>query len=963
MTADSGPIDTGPIDLQHIGAGLPIGEYRADLEAGLADGAMVVQAPPGTGKTTFVPPLVAALPATDAAGDARPNGAHPNDGSAGRVIVTQPRRMAARAAARRLCQFTGTRPGQVAAHTVRGESTLAPSTRIEFVTTGVLVRRLLTDPELGGVDAVVLDEVHERHLDSDLLVAMLCELAQLRDDLRLVAMSATLDAERWSDLLTRGTGRRVATVQVPSVLHPLEVRWAPFGEPATDGTRVDRRFLDHVSRQTCQAVTTLTNDPGTGNTCGSADEGTRQPHADDGPSASSTDAPPCALVFLPGAWEVEQVAAHLRTALPQVEVMTLTGSMSLRDQDQVLTAPTRPRVVVATSIAESSLTVPGVRLVIDSGLAREPRLDRGRGMTGLVTVRESRAAAIQRSGRAARLGPGVAVRCLAAEDWAGMDAEPAPEIKHADLTGPLLTLSCWGAPCGEGMALPDPLPPDQVRDAVEQLRVMGAVDEQGRPTRWGRRLALVPTSPALARGLLTGAQMVGARAAAQTVAALELGERAAEADLPGLVHALRSGNHRASPQWRVQVRRLEQIARDQGSQQPGTAGASLAQPGRTEPGPTDHGRAGDAAGPTSHGAASPGGGSAGDADDAVALVVALARPQNVARQRGAGSRNYLLASGTAADLPVGSPLTGAQWLAVADVSRTTRRGQSGAVIRSAAPLAPEHAMQAAQGLEVTEEIATWQDGAGRSGGGKVQGRLVHRLGAIELSSTPITVGGQAARDAVVAALHEHGLGVDGHGVLTWSAPADMLRRRLGVLHRVMGAGVMGAGADNAGSAGGGWPDVGEAALIDRAREWIDLDAVAAGRPFSPAAGLRALLPWPQASHLDDLVPDTIEVPTGSHIRLAYPEVGDDSPPVLAVKLQECFGWTTTPVICDGRLPVLLHLLSPARRPLAVTDDLASFWANVYPQVRAENRGRYIKHPWPEDPLTATPMRGTTRSGR
>ena len=174
---------------------------------------------------------------------------------------------------------------------------------------------------------------------------------------------------------------------------------------------------------------------------------------------------------------------------------------------------------------------------------------------------------------------------------------------------------------------------------------------------------------------------------------------------------------------------------------------------------------------------------------------------------------------------------------------------------------------------------------------------------------------------------------------------------------------MGAGADNGGGAGGGWPDVGEVALIDRAREWIDLDAVAAGRPSSPAAGLRALLPWPQASHLDDLVPETIEVPTGSHIRLAYPEVGDDSPPVLAVKLQECFGWTTTPVICDGRLPVLLHLLSPARRPLAVTDDLASFWANVYPQVRAENRGRYIKHPWPEDPLTATPMRGTTRSGR
>ncbi|AOH46687.1 ATP-dependent helicase [Cutibacterium modestum] len=315
-------------------------------------------------------------------------------------------------------------------------------TKVEFVTTGVLLRRLLNDPDLTGVDAVILDEIHERHLDADLVVAMVCEVAQLRDDLIIVAMSATVDSSGWATLL--GGAEPAPVVEVASALHELEVEWAPAAGTAVESWGVSREFLGHLGTVTVNALNHHT-------------EGS-------------------ALVFVPGAREVDHVVTDLRSRLSEtcIEVVGLSGSMSTREQDHALSDPGNVRrVIVSTAAAESSLTVPGVRLVVDSGLSREPRLDRGRDMTGLVTVRESRASAVQRAGRAARLGPGVAVRCLCAQDWAAMDADPAPEVDHADLVAPLLSLAMWGSPRGEGMALPTPLPQDRVAAAEAELRDLG----------------------------------------------------------------------------------------------------------------------------------------------------------------------------------------------------------------------------------------------------------------------------------------------------------------------------------------------------------------------------------------------------------------------------------------------------------------------------------------------------------
>ena len=429
----------GP-DLARVGAGLPVAAYRDEITTALHGGRAVIVAPPGTGKTTFVPPLVASR-------------------CSGRVIVTQPRRVAARAAARRLATLTRTRPGEFASHTVHGESTTTRDTKVEFVTTGVLLRRLLSDPDLTGVDAVVLDEVHERHLDADLVVAMVCEVAQLRDDLTIVAMSATVDSSGWAAFL--GGVEPAPVVEVASALHELEVEWAPAAGAAVESRGVSREFLGHLGTVTVDALDRHT-------------EGS-------------------ALVFVPGAREVDHVVADLRSRLAGIDVVGLSGAMSAREQDHALSDPGNVRrVIVSTAVAESSLTVPGVRLVVDSGLSREPRLDRGRGMAGLVTVRESRASAVQRAGRAARLGPGVAVRCLRAQDWAGMNADPTPEVDHADLVASLLSLAVWGSPRGEGMALPTPLPQDRVAAAEEELRDLGAVDAEGRITARGRHLATFP---------------------------------------------------------------------------------------------------------------------------------------------------------------------------------------------------------------------------------------------------------------------------------------------------------------------------------------------------------------------------------------------------------------------------------------------------------------------------------------
>ncbi|WP_309131016.1 ATP-dependent helicase HrpB [Brevibacterium sp.] len=899
-------------DLASIAAGLPAAALIDEVDrAGLGRfPRLVVEAPPGTGKTTLVPPLIAEhIIAGHETSGSQGTGGRSSRGTAGRVIVTQPRRMAARAAARRLAQLTGTHLGGDIGFTVRGESKTSARTLIEFVTTGVLVRRLLADPELDGVAAVILDEVHERHLDTDLAFAMCRELVDLREDLSLVVMSATLDAAQW------GARLGAAHLSVAAQIHPLAVRWAPPARRPLDARGVTWDFLDHVARTTLLAL----------------DE---HRHGD-------------VLVFAPGAREVEEIAARILRGLPEgkpdsdIEVHTLTGRTPSHSQDAIL----RPhategvrRVIVSTSVAESALTVPGVRIVVDSGLARGPRLDTRRGMSGLVTTRESKASGLQRAGRAARLGPGVVYRCLSESDWAALPEHTPPEVLTSDLTSAVLDLAVWG---GDAGLLPDPLPEGPRRLAEGNLVALGALEMAGaleptgalepakreaatafRVTDLGRRIARIPASPWSARGLLDGAAMLSATRAAEAIATIESDQRAPGADLVEKLKELRrSGDRR----FRQEVARFERLADGQ--------------PSRTSLSP-----------------------------DELGLVVALSFPQQIARRRSASDSEYLLASGTAASLPRNSPLASSAWLAISEVGLSTGR----AVIRAAAPIDQDTAEFAAAGLLTTTEEATFDQG-------RVRAVRHHRLGAIELSATPIRASTVLARKAVAESVRERGA----QAVLRPGQEFEGLRRRIGLLHAVYGD---------------PWPDVQWAHLSRTLTDWAPaaLDRIASGT--DPASidlisALRTLLPWPEAGRLDELAPAALTVPSSSRIRLDYPDPDAADPvlpgdpafpgggadkaaatetkgrgpaiagPVLAVKLQECFGWTTAPTVCEGRVPVVIHLLSPARRPLAVTSDLASFWTNAYPHVRAENRGRYPKHPWPEDPWTAPAQRGTKGSGR
>jgi ATP-dependent helicase HrpB len=873
MTSPNGRHSTAPataFDLQAIGAGLPFADSLAALAEALggAGGTAVVQAPPGTGKTTLVPPLLANLLAHLARS--------PVAGRPRRVVVTQPRRVAARAAAHRLSALDGSPLGSRVGYTVRGERQAGPDTVIEFVTPGILLRRLLADPDLPAAGGVVLDEVHERGLETDILFGMLAEVRQLRDDLAVVAMSATLDAPRFAGLLgDRDGGGPAPVVDCPSALHPLATEWRPAPGQRLDGRGVTRAFLDFVAETAADA------------------------HRQALTADSSTDA----LVFVPGAWEVSHVAAglHSRTG-PGIDVLELHGRVGAAEQDRAVSgrpAGENARIIVSTDLAESSLTVPGVRLVIDSGLAREPRRDAGRGMSGLVTVSCSRASADQRAGRAARQGAGTVIRCYSQQAFGAAPAHVTPEILVADLTAAALVMACWGSPRGTGLTLPDAPPEHAMEDAMEVLHELGAVSGDGYATGAGRTLAGIPVDPRLGRALLDGAAAAGQKAAAEVVAAVAGDARAPGADLPRLLSGLRSDKGPAGRRWADESRRLQALARQ--------------------------------ASPLSDGPALP---ALTEKSEVVGAVVALAFPDRVARRvPGDGPERYLLSSGTRAGLPAGSSLAGHEWLAVAEVSRGEGRdsGGTGAVIRAAAPLSAGLAESAASHLVAeTVEAAFTQ--------GRVTARRVRRLGAIVLASTPVRPSPAEGRAAVAAAMQKEGL-----TALKWSTAAAAFRRRLAFLHRELGE---------------PWPDVSDAALLARLQDWLgpELEALAAGADLTAVdlgEPLRRLLPWPEAARMDELAPEWLDVPSGSRARIGYPEWSDvTAPPVVAVKLQECFGLTATPRLVNGRVPVLFHLLSPARRPLAVTGDLTSFWSGPYAQVRAEMRGRYPKHPWPEDPWSA-----------
>ena len=930
-----------------------------------AGACLVLTAPPGTGKTTLVPPLLADVLA-DVPADAPQ---HAQERRPGRVVVTQPRRIAARAAARRLADLLGEEVGGTVGYAVRGERRAGPDTRIEVVTAGLLLRRIQRDPELSGVDAVILDEVHERSLDSDLLLALLADArAALREDLTLVAMSATLDADHLRNILGGSSGGAshgssdgaAPLVEVPGRLHPLEEVWAPPGRTGRLGPRgVPREFLAHVAATVERALAERSGD---------------------------------VLVFLPGAREVDDVVSRLRGAAPEgVDVLPLHGRLPASAQDAAL-APSpagRRRVVVATNVAESSLTVPGVRVVVDSTLAREPRLDVARSMSGLVTVGVSRAAGVQRAGRAGREGPGVVYRCCSPTDWARSPLAPTPEILSADLTGAALELAVWGVPDGAGLAWVDEPPAAALAAAREALERLGLAGADG-VTPLGRAVAGLPAGVREARALLATAPVLGARRAARATALLTADLRAPGGDLTALARQVRTGGA-GSGAWKAEARRLEQAYRRAAAEQSGAP----EDPGSESGGPqapdalgvsglpgTGRGREGAGRPDGVGGDALRGGDGAGahDLESAVALVAGTAQPQWIARRRGpapqAGKEaHYASVAGTGLRLPSGSALAESEWLAVAGVDLTSGRGD--ALIRAAAPLAEQAALELAGAWLAEEERTVWE-------GGRLRTERLRRLGAITLTTTPGPPPGPAAvAEAVVARVRAEGADA-GLGVLPWDEEALGLRARLALLHEHLGE---------------PWPDMSDAALAERAEEWLApavtrLAGQAGGsggpgrsgesasgsgsRRFSlerldVAQALRALLPWPQAARLDELVPERIEVPSGSQVRVDYTaavggaagsvgsaEAGRAGRPVLAVRVQECFGWAATPRIVEGRVAVLLHLLSPARRPVAVTDDLASFWEQGYPQVRAEMRGRYPKHAWPEDPWNAPATRGTGR---
>nr|WP_231686526.1 ATP-dependent RNA helicase [Corynebacterium deserti] len=762
------------------------------LQEQLVDGPknLVVHAPPGTGKTTLIPPFVANVVCF--AGHSEPK----------KVIVTAPRRVAVRAAARRLAALDGSRLGEKVGYSVRGDH--VEGTLVQFMTPGVLIRQLLNDPELGGVGAVIIDEVHERQLDSDLLLGMLAELSELRDDFSLIAMSATLDSDKFARLLNA----EVLTAQAP--IHPLEVIYVPAPAARLNERGVNWDFLDHIAQQTHTA--TLNSDDS-------------------------------ALVFVPGVAEINRVIDSLHH-LGHSNVYPLHGQLSAAEQDLALSPSAGQRIIVSTPIAESSLTVPGVRIVVDSGLARSPKRDASRGMTGLVTTSCAQSSADQRAGRAGREGPGTVIRCYSRDDYSHFTKFVAPEIQSADFTQAALWLGSWGTSPDELPLLDQP--PHAAWSAAQQILAhIGAVKGDA-ITPLGHRLSTLPLAPQLGASLL------------------RFGEQAAE--VLAIVAEGPKGDVDKHSAPKREVERLRRLA------------------------PASVGRA-----------------SAGQ-------IVGAAFPQLIGRKTSDGE--YLLASGTRATLTEPG-LKDASWLAVASINRTHR----GAVIRAAARIEESHALEIIGVQETTR--AEFIDG-------KVQARALKTAGAIELSSTPTKPSKDAAQAAIADAISREGL-----ALFHFSDTAAALRDRLAFAHIHLGE---------------PWPDLNHA----DPQMWLapEIEALATGarvHAIDMYQPLMRLLPWPAANNFDQLIPSHLVVPSGHSHAIDYSQASG-SRPIVRVKLQECFGLAESPTVCG--VPILFYLLSPAGRPLAVTDDLSSFWSGPYDQVRAEMRGRYPKHPWPEDPWTA-----------
>jgi ATP-dependent helicase HrpB len=819
-----------------FGAPLPIDPALPQITAALRDtNAAVLVAPPGAGKTTRVPLVLIEEPwATNK-----------------KILVLEPRRLAARAAAERMAATLGEKVGETVGYRVRFGSQVSHKTRIEVVTEGVFTRLVLDDPALEGVAAVLFDEFHERSLDADLGLAFARDAQQgLREDLRILVMSATIDGARIAKVL--GNAPVIAS---EGRSFPVETRYLGR-DPRTP---IERAVAEAVTRS-------LRADPGS------------------------------VLAFLPGAAEIRRTETLLREQVkdPMVDIVPLYGGLDLAAQNQAI-APTsagRRKVVLATSIAETSLTIDGVRIVVDSGLARVPRYEPDVGLTRLETVRVSRAAADQRRGRAGRTEPGVCCRLWDEPQTASLEPYAKPEILAADLSSFVLDLAQWGVNDLGKLAFLDAPPSAALAEAKALLTELGAIDAQGRITEEGRKLNRLPLPPRLARMVVdAAAEGAGARAADIAAILTERGLGGDDADLGHRLDAFRRDRSRRGEEAQRMAKRWAEEA----------GGARSAE----------------------------------KFDLSVGAILALAYPDRIAKSRGAGGA-FLLANGRAGNVDPASALMREPFLVVAELAGTAAHAR---VLLAAAISLVEIESRYGERIESREDISF--DNASAS----LRGRRSRRLGAITLDDRPMKI---VPDDEAARALAQ-GIARLGVARLPWTNTLKQWRDRVMFLRRAEGE---------------EWPDLSDEALAACADEWLAPHLLAKTALGDVTAGdletaLDAMLPWPLKRRLDAEAPTHFAAPSGSSVPIEYEA---EEGPKLSIRVQELFGLDKHPSIAAGKVPLVLELLSPARRPVQVTRDLPGFWRGSYAAVKAEMKGRYPKHPWPDNPLSSPATRRAKRPG-
>jgi ATP-dependent helicase HrpB len=826
---------------------LPIVDVLEDIRTTLRQGdELVLEAPPGAGKTTQVPLALLAEPWLQGQ----------------RILLLEPRRIAARAAAERMAELLGEKPGETVGYRMRMDSCISQKTRIEVITEGVLIRLLQDDPSLCGIGLVIFDEFHERSLDADLGLALCLEGRKLFSDLRqqplkILLMSATLDGSRIAELVNKAPIISSAGRQYPVTLR--------YG----DSFRFDQDIVERVSQTVCDALAQETGS---------------------------------ILVFLPGQAEIRRCATQLhRLVDKRVVLAPLYGDLSLADQRLAIApmADGRRKVVLATSIAESSLTIEGIRVVVDSGLARQSAFDPRTAMSRLQTRRLSRSSATQRAGRAGRLGEGVCYRLWSESQQAELAAHSEAEINQAELSSLMLQLYCWGVDDPADLSWLDIPPRAACKQAVDLLLLLGALHQEGERrmvTAHGKAMAALPLHPRLAHMLLKGRALGWSELACDIAALLadrDIGPRGS-ADIV-LRLALLNGQRAADRQQQGLLMRLKK-QRQQFSR---LLAASAAVAGKVQI----------------------------TADPAVLL--AFAYPDRIARQRRQHGRDYVLSNGRAASLFEGDGMSANLYLVIAEMGGKV--GERSDTIYLAAALNPEHFNQLLSSLVVEQNSAEWDDGKGR-----FIAERRRSVGTLVVERQPIHKPPQDLKNsAIVALIRRRGL-----LLLNCSEALQQWRARVELLRQLD-------------CAPGAWPDLSDEALLATLDAWLSpylnsTNSLSGLKSLDLQDILSAGLDWSQRQTLDSLAPSHFKVPSGSTIKIDYCQ----PVPVLAVKLQEMFGCATNPMIAGGRQPLLLHLLSPARRPLQVTQDLAGFWQGSYHDVKKEMKGRYPKHPWPEDPTTA-----------